>query len=89
VVAAQRQDSALTRRSYSCSDLVDDRPATIGIGAKVVGHARYVAFQLAEVAISKNLFAEIPQIIAELRPPPVASTGWKVASVTRSIQSRH
>jgi hypothetical protein len=31
----------------------------IKIGAKVVGHARYVAFQTAEVAISKNLFAEI------------------------------
>ena len=38
--------------SYSCSDLAGERPATIGIGAKVVGHARYVAFQMAEVAIS-------------------------------------
>jgi len=28
-----------------------DRPATIGIGAKVVGRARYVAFQMAWVAI--------------------------------------
>jgi hypothetical protein len=28
-----------------------------GIGAKVVGHARTVAFQMAEVAISKNLLA--------------------------------
>ena len=27
----------------------------IKIGAKVVGHARYVAFQMAEVAISKNV----------------------------------
>ena len=31
--------SALIRRSYSCSDLVGYRPATIGIGARVVGHA--------------------------------------------------
>ena len=38
-------------------DLVGDRPATIGIGAKVVGHARAVAFQMAAVAISNNLFA--------------------------------
>ncbi len=38
-------------------------------------HARYVAFQMAEVVISKNLFAEILRMIAELRPPPVASTG--------------
>ena len=36
-----------------------DRPAMIGIGAKVVGHVRCVAFQMAEVAISKYLFAEI------------------------------
>ncbi|MGO9642989.1 MAG: hypothetical protein ACLP1Y_16975 [Candidatus Acidiferrales bacterium] len=38
-----------------------DAPATIGIGAKVVGHARYAAFQVPDVAISKNLFAEIGQ----------------------------
>jgi Transposase DDE domain group 1 len=47
----------------------------ITIGAKVVSHGRYIAFQMAEVAISKNLFAEILRMIAELRPPPVASTG--------------
>ena len=62
-VAQERQESALTRRSYSCSDLVGDRPATIRIGAKVVGHARYVAFRMAEAAIPKNLFAEIHRII--------------------------
>ena len=46
----------------------------IKIGARVVSHGRYVAFQMAEVAIPKNLFAEILQLIAELRPPPVTST---------------
>ncbi len=35
----------------------------------------YVAFQMAEVAISKNLFAEVLRMIAELRHPPIASTG--------------
>jgi len=40
----------------------------IKIGAKVVGHARYVAFQMAEVAIPRNLFADILRMIAELRP---------------------
>jgi len=40
------------------------------IGAKVVSHGRYVAFQMAEVAIPRGLFAEILQMIAELRPPP-------------------
>jgi hypothetical protein len=44
------------------------------IGAKVVGHARYVSFQMAEVAIPKNLFAEILLMIAELRSLPVTST---------------
>jgi hypothetical protein len=44
------------------------------IGAKVLSHARYVAFQMAEVAIPRNLFADILRMIAELRPPPLAST---------------
>ena len=46
----------------------------IKIGAKVVSHGRYVAFQMAEVAIPRNLFADILRLIAELRPPPVTST---------------
>ena len=29
------------------------------IGAKVVSHGRYVAFQMAEVAVPKNVFADI------------------------------
>jgi hypothetical protein len=35
------------------------REKLIRIGAKVVSNARYVAFQMAEVAVLKNLFAEI------------------------------
>jgi hypothetical protein len=50
------------------------REKLIKIGAKVVGHARYVAFQMAEVAVSRDLFADILQMIGELRPPPVSST---------------
>jgi hypothetical protein len=46
----------------------------ITIGAKIVSHGRYVAFQMAEVAIPPNLFADILRLIAELRPPPVTST---------------
>ena len=37
---------------------------------KIVSHGRYVAFQMAEVAIPKNLFADILRMIANLRPPP-------------------
>ena len=45
----------------------------IKIGAKVVSHGRYVAFQMAEVAIPRNLFSDILRLIAELRPPPLTS----------------
>ena len=44
----------------------------IKIGAKIVSHGRYVAFQMAEVHIPRNLFADILRLIAELRPPPAA-----------------
>ena len=45
----------------------------IKIGAKVVSHGRYVALQMAEVAVPRMLFAEILRLIAELRPrsPPL------------------
>src|SRR5499427_24582 len=42
----------------------------IKIGAKLVSHGRYVVFQMAEVAIPRSLFAEILQLIGELRPAP-------------------
>ena len=44
----------------------------IKIGANVVSHGRYVAFQMAEVAIPRQMFQEILQLIAELRPQPPA-----------------
>jgi hypothetical protein len=46
----------------------------IKIGAKLVSHGRYVAFQRAEVAVPRTLFADILRLIAELRPAPAAST---------------
>jgi hypothetical protein len=46
----------------------------IKIGAKVVSHGCYVAFQMAEVAFPQTLFADILQMIGDLRPPPVTST---------------
>ncbi len=46
------------------------REKLIKLGAKVIAHARYIAFQMAEVAISRHLFAEILRLIAELRPQP-------------------
>ena len=52
----------------------DPEREAIKIGAKIVSHGRYVVFQMAEVAISKNLFADILGMIGELRFPPVTST---------------
>jgi len=46
------------------------REKLIKVGAKLVSHGRYVAFQMAEVAIPRMLFAEILRLIAELRPQP-------------------
>jgi hypothetical protein len=39
----------------------------IKIGAKVVCHARYIIFQLAEVAVSRELFVAILRRIRRLR----------------------
>ena len=46
------------------------REKLVKIGAKVVHHGRYVIFQMAEVAVPKELFQEILRLIAELRPQP-------------------
>jgi hypothetical protein len=43
----------------------------IKIGAKVVSHGRYVVtFQMAEVAVPKQMFREILSLIVRLRAPP-------------------
>ena len=44
------------------------REKLIKIGAKVVTHARYVTFQLAEVAVPRPLFAQILERIGRLCP---------------------
>jgi Transposase DDE domain group 1 len=46
------------------------REKLIKIGAKVVSHGRYVAFKLAEVSVSRQMFAEILSLIGRLRAPP-------------------
>ncbi len=45
----------------------------IKIDAKVVRHGRYVTFQLAEVAIPHDIFADILRRINWLRPKPAAA----------------
>ncbi len=47
------------------------REKLVKIGAKVVSYGRYVTFQLAEVAVPRNLFREIRRRIDEFRRRPV------------------
>jgi hypothetical protein len=37
---------------------------------KLVSHGRYVTFQMAEVAVPRQMFAEILSLIARLQAPP-------------------
>ena len=46
------------------------REKLIKIGAKVVHHARYTIFQMAEVAVPKVLFAAILKRIGDLCTAP-------------------
>ena len=45
------------------------REKLIKIGAKVIRHARYVVFQMAEVAVPRGLFRAILERIRRLRLP--------------------
>jgi len=63
---ASKEAFAYSRSTgYFCSVAADPK-----IGAKVVSHGRYVVFQMAEVAIARQMFQEILRLIAELRPQP-------------------
>jgi hypothetical protein len=47
------------------------REKLVKIGAKVVSHARYVTFQMAEVLVSRSLFHAILERIHRLKPVPI------------------
>ena len=68
--------SSAARRRRADQGLIADEPEGEADQDRrqVVSHGRYVAFQMAEVAIPRNLFADVLRLIAELRPPPVTST---------------
>ncbi len=46
------------------------RETLVKTGAKVVSHGRYVTFQLAEVAVPRELFRKILSLNDDLRPRP-------------------
>jgi hypothetical protein len=56
------------------SSVMTLKEEVIRIGANDVSHGRYVAFETVEFSIPRNLLADILRLIAELRPPPPAST---------------
>ena len=58
-------DRAISRFAASASQM-----GRFKIGAKVVSHGRYVTFQLAKVAVPRQVFSEILSLIARLRAPP-------------------
>jgi len=51
--------------------LTSRREKLVKFGAKVIVHVRYV-LQMAEVAVPRDLFRRILEMIAHLRPRPVA-----------------
>ncbi len=61
-------------RTLALPDVVEQwslttlREKLVKIGAKIVRHGRYVIFQMAEVAIPRDLFADILRRIDRLRP---------------------
>src|SRR4051812_19830291 len=48
------------------------REKVVKIGAKVIAHARYTVFQIAEVAVPRDLFRRILAMIDGLRPRRIA-----------------
>jgi hypothetical protein len=56
-------------RSVKHWSLTTLREKLIKVGAKVVAHARYVIFQMAEVAVPKRLVRAILERIRRMRPP--------------------
>ena len=61
---------AMPKTAQQPWSLTSLREKLIKIGAKVVSHGRYVTFQMAEVAVSRQTFADILSLIARLRAPP-------------------
>ncbi len=57
-------------RSVAHWSLTTLREKLVKIGAKVVRHARYVIFQMAEVAVPRELFGAILERIRCLSPAP-------------------
>ncbi len=67
---SQKRTLALPKKVGHWS-LTTLREKLVKIGAKVIRHCRYVTFQLAEVAVPRELFRKILSLIDDLRRRPV------------------
>lgn len=65
--------SAIEQSTLNCEKVIK-------IGAKVVSHGRYIAFQMAEIAISRRVFGDILRLIATLRAPSKRTVKWKISA---------
>lgn len=70
LLAYRELDQALGLTAFAEDKLVK-------IGAKIVRYARFVTFQLAEVALPRNLFKQVLNRIKRLEvpPPPLVMAG--------------
>jgi hypothetical protein len=71
---AKPELSGFLGRCGTCVESEDLEGELIKIDAKVVNHARYIIFQMAEVAVSRELFEAILGRIGRLR---MVYAGWK------------
>ena len=60
------------------------REKLVKIGAEIVSHGRYVTFQLAEVAVPRNLFQKILSLIDDLRRRPAPAVAGKIEGQVKS-----
>ncbi len=69
-------DALALPRSVKHWSLTTLREKLIKIGAKVIRHSQYVIFQMAEVAVPRELFAAILERIQRFGvPPPLVQRG--------------
>jgi hypothetical protein len=64
---------AATPKTPEPSSLTSLKEKLIKIGGKVTSHARYLTYQLAEVAVLRQRFADMLSPIARLRAPPASA----------------
>ena len=69
-VPSQYQTLALPKEVEHWS-LTTRREKPVKMRAKIIDHARYTMFQMAEVDVPRDMFRQILELIDGLRPSPV------------------